>query len=898
MLERRPPRLFRALLWLYPARVRRLDGDDMWHTFASRLDEARSHGRGTRALLWAREIGAALGSGLVGQLRRPPLVPRWETLSHDVRSGVRSLRRTPVATSAAVMTLALGIGANVAVFSLMYSVLWRPPQQVRDPQQLVRMEGRFRGQTIPLSYAAYLLHRNQSTTFESLVGYWEFPVHLHDGGAAGRLRGMLVTDNYFAGLGVRLTRGRWLSPVEGADPRGYAFAVISHRLWQRQFGGHEYVVNHIVRLNGRHFRIIGVAPEGFGGLRADAQTDIWVPMAQRDELLATGPTAPGAFIVRVVGRLAPTIDQDTAAAQVAAVVIPRRIGHLAYDSATLHYPAWVPLDVGGRVRPIAVLMLVMVLVLLAIACANLAGLLLVRAKSRAHELTVRAALGASRGHLFRHILIEGVLLTGTGTLVGLTVARLASEALRGYELAPGIHAGGLDVTIDGNILAFAMAVAVVSGLSFTIAPALVASRPRNELILGVVGGREPFGRLGSALAIAQLGASVTLLIAASALLGAINNLSRVDLGFDPAGVLRASVDLELDDVAGDDMPQSFLRGIVSRGFVTREISGSAAADRAPASFPARGRGTVFVHATRATSSSAPREGARYQDGGVTAQVTSVTPRYHWTLQIPIRRGRVFYTSDRADSEPVAIVSEALADELWPNGDAVGRFLRVAPSRRADPKGEIVRIVGVAGDVRPILGQRATALEVYRPLSQRPSKAVTFFWRSEDLGEATQRLRATARSLDADATLYDVGQLDAATSRTVGRERFVADGVGASAAVAAALAAIGLYGVLAQVVRQRRREFGVRMALGAPRRQLGSRILGYAAVHAIAGVALGTLGGWAVTRLLNTQLPGLETLTLPYWSAIAGIVLAMTLAATFGPARSATTLDPTEALRED
>ncbi len=867
----------------------------MWFTLRDRLSDARQASLVAATGVLIREVLNALR---VGVWERPlgvfaSLTP--DPLVQDVRSAARSLAATRVVSLATIATIALGIGASIAVFTIVYAALWRSPSGVTDAGRLVSLSASYQGQPMLLSYPRYVAYRDHDRPFSSLLAYEDTVAHLNHGDSTSRLRTTLASGNYFTTLQVRPALGRLLMPADDTD--GVApVAVVSHRVWDTVFGQDPGVVGRVVSFGGLSARIVGVAPARFHGIVAGASTDVWLPIAARTTLRSMDDewrTNVYSGWLRVVGRLAPDETPQSAAAALETAPLGAAGEHPLIDGAILTDRVWVPLYQRDQLEGLAVLMLGSVGLVVVIVCANLAGLMLVRGSMRRRELTVRAALGATRPRIIQQLLAEGLVLAALGGALGMGLARLLVARLGSTEVVSGVRADGLDLSLDPALLLFAGILVVAAGLTFSLFPALVASRAGTGSSLRSRVGGSPGRRARSLFTIGQLGASVTLLVLAGTLLASIVELQRVDPGFEPAGVLRASVDLDLDAVDDQsDHGGGFISRVVSWGRVFKDtVEASAAADRVPLGPSHRGSGMTFAHAPDGRTPSAPPELIR-PDGGLLVALTSVSERYHWTLRIPILDGRVFYEQDRAQTEQVAIVSQALADAYWPGERAVGNTLVIDESSRT-----AVRVVGVAGNLRRIRGDGDPIFEIYRPLWQRPARAVTFFWRTADRDEATASLLEVARGLHPDATIYDIRPLSDLFNEAIATEQLIARVMIAFAAIALCLAAIGLYGVLAQIALARRREFGIRLALGAQPRAIVSAVLRTAGLHSLGGIAIGLAGAWFATRALESQLPDLGALP-PLWWAVIGLSFgAITVVSTFGPARSTTLVAPTEALRE-
>lgn len=800
-----------------------------------------------------------------------------EGLARDARYGIRILRRNPVFTLAATLSLAIGIGATTTIFTVANGLLLRVAPGVTAPDRLVDVVARQRGHVgfIPATYETYQQFRERVTTVTDLYAYALEPQarSLRSDGAAARVFAGAVSANYFAVLGVPAAAGRVFDGSERAD--AMPSVVLSHEFWMRRFNGDPEVVGRILHVNARPCVIVGVAREGFRGLSI-AAPDLWMPLGEEPAALMVG------------GRLRPGVSRAQADAEVrtigAALAAERAAADLRLEwSVAASSP--LPATLRGMAGTFVGLLLAIVSVVLAIACANVAGVLLARATARRREMAVRIAIGAGRARVVRQLITETLLLFVLGAAGGVALARALTTIV--LTVLPAFPVPiALALPIDGRVLAFSTALSLVAAVLCGLAPALHASRTDvvSALKDEAQGPSDPL-RLRQAFVVAQVALSL-LLVVTSALLGrALGRVTFGDKGFDRNGVDVASVDVTMAGytaAAGRQLVHDLRDG-------ARRIPGVTAAtvaDRVPG-------GPLVMEASRRDRGAA----GPIAPPSTAVSWTRVAPGYFATLRIPLVAGRDFTTDDRIGSQPVVIVDESTARRLWPAEDAVGRVLpstiAVPGETGASPK----VVVGVVRDVRPAGRQRDLAvLGVYAPLLQMYSPRLTVIARSERGGHAGD-LDALITSLDADLPVLAAGALAASQDGPVVVQLRIAALVsGAVGVIGLLLASLGIYGVTAYMTAQRTRELGIRMTLGAQPAQVLWLVLRQGlklvAIGAVAGLAFAAIANQVLSRMLF----GLPALDLIAFTGAAVLFGAVGLAACSMPALRATRLAATEALR--
>jgi putative ABC transport system permease protein len=801
-----------------------------------------------------------------------------DTLLKDLRYALRSLRDKPGFTAIAVATLALGIGGSTAIFSLTSAVLLGKPP-LRDPDRLVMIWENASAMGFPrndLAPAMYAFLRDHAQSFEGVAAVAEQAVTLTGDGEPQKVEARRVTASFFSVLGVGPVLGRALEPADDR-PGAPHVAVISHGLWQRRFGRDPGVVGRDVLMNGEKYTVVGVMPRDFQFMAS--YVALWVPAAFDAEELANR----GAHYLTVVGRMKPGVVAAGAQADVEAVT--RQFARPFQDET---FPAFIlPFReqiVGDARRPLIVLVLAITFVLL-ITCANVAGLLLTRTASRGREIAVRSALGATRARILRQLLTESLLLAAIGGGLALLVASSALSSLQ--QLVPPGLVLAVHPELDGRALALALVLSVVTGLLFGVAPALQATSGDLSTTLRQ-GGRGMTGaghrRLRSALVVGELAATLMLLVGAGLLGQTLYRLRYADLGLRPERLLTLRTTLPLYKYGQASRRSAFYEDVLDR---VRRLPGVVSAGYST-SVPLEWKG-----GTNGFVPEGPVDPRRTYD----ANHRQVSKDYLRTMGIPLRRGRFFERTDGERSAPVAIVNETMARQFWPGVDAVGKRFRTGGD--ASPW---ITIVGVVGDVRQMGLDAPVKAEMYFPYAQvdgqpwfAPRDLVVRSAAVEPMS-LLPAVKDAIHAVDPEQAVANVRTFDEVLDEEVVQRRLGASLVAAFAALALLLASLGVYGVLSHFVAQHTSEIGVRVALGASRRDILSLVLGKGMTLALSGVALGLLGGLALTRLVSSLLYGVGAADPLTFAAAASLLAALALLACYLPARRAIQVDPMVAIR--
>jgi putative ABC transport system permease protein len=805
-------------------------------------------------------------------------------MTADLRYAVRGLRRKPLFTAAAVLTLALGIGANSAIFTVVHAVLLRPlPYPAPDRLMMLWTYNPRQGYDKDVSaYPNFDDWRRQSRSFEGMSAYFGATFTLTQAGDPAQIEGATVTPGFFETLGVAPALGRTFGAPEGAAG-GTRVAILSHGLWQTRLGGDPAIVGRTVMLNGVPHEVLGVMPASFAHPESAV---VWTPLAP-SERLAPLMQSRSSYWLQVVGRLKPGIDRRAAQSELDTIAsaLERR-----YPDANPGIGVrLVPMheEIVGDVRqPLSILFGTAALVLL-IACANVANLLLARAASRQRELAIRAALGAGRRRLIAQLLTESLVLAALGGAAGLVLAAWGIQALP--SLAPSNLPRLTGVRIDTSVILYTSLASLVTGLVFGAAPALQsAAATAGEFLKerGRAGSQGARGRrLRAAVASAEVALALVLVIGAGLLLRSFVAMKKVDLGFDPRGILAVGVELPRARYAQDAQITAFFSDLASR---LRALPGVESIGLGSSIVRAPQSSTLSVHGRPAQNPNVRNLSVPYD---------SVTPEFFTTLRIPLRRGRLFTSADGPATQRVVVVNESLARRFFPGDDALGK--RVTYDDPTDAQARWLTIVGIVADTRRGGVDREPRAELYYPFMQLPDRWMYALVRtSGDPLALVRPAQAQVWAIDPNQPTASVRSVEAILAAAQANRRFTTLLLGLFSIVALALAAIGIYGVMAYSTAQRVQEIGIRMALGASRTNVLTSVLKEAVMIGVVGLALGIAAALASTRLLSGLLFGVGARDPMTFVALPlGLLLVAVLAALI-PATRAVRVNPLVALRGD
>lgn len=795
------------------------------------------------------------------------------TLMQDVRYALRSLLRTPGFTVVAVLTLALGIGANTTLFSVLYAALLRPLPYL-EPDRIVSIgtsqEGRPDNGTA--SHLLYQEWRAEGRALTELGAYNGRAAIIGGDGMPERVTGAYATSSLFSIAGSRPLLGRFLRE-DDERPGTPETVVLSHALWKRRFGGDSAIIGRAISMNAAPVTVVGIAPASFDLPR---NVQFWRPL----QLPAAGSGI--SLFISVVGRLAPGATLDGARAQLAAIALRGDAARPEWQRGaearvvTLHERRY------GSTRPLLLILLGTVALVLLIACANVASLLLARATAREREFALRTALGASRGRLVRLLLVESTVLAAIGGAVALLVPAWGIPLLVRVGSLATLRT--LDIGVDGVVVAATAAIALVTGLGFGLVPAFGATRLRlrDSLAGGGAGAQPKHARLRRTLVAGQLATALVLLVGAMLLTRSLVRITSVDPGFQPDHVLGATIDLPRATYPDDAATNAFYGRLLDRVEALPGVQSAALADMLPL------QGFRYSRAVNVDGAPVPT------DGSDQANFNSVTDGYFATVGMTVEKGRPFASSDVLNGAPVAIVNAAFARRFFPDGDAVGHTINMNGEMPVNPT-----IVGVVRDVRQIGLDVAAAPEVFRPASQSSELPQSVVLRTVGdpalLGEA---LRRAVLEIDPAQPVSRVFTLEDDLALTTAPRRANAALVGSFAILALLLSALGLYGVMAYTVTQRTREIGVRIALGARPGAVARLVVGEGARVALIGGVIGIILARAFSRVLADFLFEVHTTDVATFIVAPVLLVGVALLASWLPARRAARTDPMVALRSE
>ena len=808
-----------------------------------------------------------------------------DNLLKDLRYGARTLFKNPGFTVVAVLALALGIGANTAVFSIVNAVLLRP-LRFEQPERLVTIwetnlsQGLGHSQVSPVTFTDW---RQQNQIFEDVAVWWYPQVNLTDTGTEPmRVRTVEATDNFFSVLGVQPMLGRLF--MQGEDRRGAdPVAVLSYNLWKNRFNSDPDVIGKPVALDGRVHTVVGVMPQGFN---YPENIEVWRPLgwdpAQHNR---------GARFMETVARLAPGVTIEQAQADMSA--LSRRFEQ-EYPRTSLDWGVTlIPLrnEIVGNFRVALLVMLGAVAFVLLIACANIANLLLARAGARQKEIAIRLAMGASRSRLIRQFLTESILLASFGCAIGLVLAYFGGKAL--MTLNPIAIPRLSEIGIDGRMLGFTLGITLVTGIIFGLVPALQASKPDLNQVLKE-GGRDSKAssgnRIRSALVISEIAIALVLLIGAGLLLKTFIRLQGAEPGFNPNGVLTFNLQLPISKYSDWRQVSAFYSRILDR---IKTIPGVQSADAASFLPLESGWRLKFSIAGRP----APEPGEE-----PIAQYRPISKGYFQTMGIPLIEGRELTERDNADAPGVIVINQAMADRYWPGEDPVGKRVgsgvrNIGPLGRVMPRVLEFEVVGVVGNEKNNGLNAAADPAIYFSHDQFAYRSMSVMVRSAQnpmglLGAIQNEVWA----MDNGLPVSDVKTASQILANSVAQPRFSVLLLGIFAALALILAAVGIYGVMAYSITQRTREIGIRMALGASSTDVLKMVLREGFKFASVGIGIGLAGAFVVTRVLTSLLYGVSAADPVIYAAVSIILAAVALLACYIPARRATKVDPLVALR--
>ncbi|MFY9609808.1 MAG: ABC transporter permease [Blastocatellia bacterium] len=814
-----------------------------------------------------------------------------ESLRQDLAYGFRTLVKNPGFTIVAVLALALGTGANTAIFSVVNGVLLKPlPYQEPDRLVMVWTNNTKANRPQDAMSVPDLLDYRENSVFEQIASMSFDDFNLTGRDQPERVQGTMVSANFFSMLGVRPQLGRTFLPEEdqaGAD----RVVIISDGLWKRSFGGDPEIINRAIQVNGAGFTVVGVTPAEFQS--PEKGDELWVSMSfdATDRLRIPSISTPEDFKKRTfrffksVARLKPGVALDQAQAEMS--TIASRLEQQYPDSNAGMGINLVPLhrQIVGDIKPALLLLFAAVGLVLLIACANVANLLLARAAARQKEIAIRVALGAGRARLIRQMLTESVMLALVGGVLGVGLAWLGLRLLVGINPANTPRLG--EIEIDGRVLGFTLLVSVLTGLVFGLVPALQASRPDlNETLKeGARGSTGGIGRqrVRNILVVTEVALTQMLLIGAGLMIKSFYSLQEVNPGFNPASVLTMQVTLPPLKYAEDTQITAFYEQTLKRIEALPGVQAAAAAT----TLPMTGNSIVRRFTIDGRAPAAPNE-------RLLANYAAISPEYFRAMGIRLIAGRGFTDHDRDSSQPVIIINDTMRRRFWPNEDPIGKHISITAET-----GVSREIVGVVADVKHSSLDAESGLEIYEPYLQFPWSFMAIAVRTAaDPLRLAPAVRTEILAVDKAQPVYDVKPMAQIVGDSVSQPRLYMLLLGIFAAIALILAAVGIYGVMNYSVNQRKHEIGIRMAIGAQRSDILKMIVGQGMLLASIGVASGIVAAFFLGRVVEMLLFGVSGRDPMTFLGLPIVLVLVALVSSYFPARRATRVDPMIALRAE
>jgi predicted permease len=819
-----------------------------------------------------------------------------ETFFQDLRYAIRMLMKSPAFSVVTVLSIALGIGTNVAVFSMVNGILFKP-MPVERPEQLVALYGVDPSFDFPIefSYLDYLDYRNRTDVFSDVVCHTGYQLSMsRTDGQPELIWGEMVSANYFSGLGVNLALGRGFLPEEDQKPGAAAVAVLNYGFWQNKFAADQSVIGKTINLNGHQYNVVGVAQKGFIGTRLLGYVpDVWVPVMMHAQVMNNYRVANlnrrDWTWLQLRARLQPgvSIEQARAVVKTTASQIEQSYPDTNKGISADIIPAGSRTDPFFHTLGIATftswLMMGIVSLVLAIACANVANLMLARSTARQKEIAVKLALGASRGRLVRQLLTESVLYALIGGGLGIFIATWLIDSA--WLFVPQLDFQNvIDFGIDRRVLIFALMVSLVTGLLFGLAPALKATKPNLVPMLKgetekLTTGNKKFA-LRNALVVAQMAMSLLLLICAGLFIRSLQNVQTMDLGFETKNIILESIDPALQGYDEGKAQQLYKQ-------LTERISQLPDVQATSVAFP-----LPLDSETSASEVVIDGVNTGKPDDKIVVFRSTVGFDYFNAMNTPIMTGREFNQHDSKDSTRVVIINQTMAERYWKSQDPMGKKFKIG-----GPTGEYHQVIGVARDGKYLTPGEAPMSFLYLPLSQNFQSPVRIIARTgSDPKALAATIRSEVKTLDANLPVFGVKTMTVHLSRILSLPQTIAALVGFFGFLALVLAAVGIYGMMAYSVTQRMKELGIRLALGAQRRDMLRLILGHGLALTLTGIVIGLIGALTLTRMLASLLYDVNAIDPLTFIVVALILAAVALLACYIPARRAMNVDPMIVLR--
>ncbi len=812
-------------------------------------------------------------------------------LLQDCKYGLRVLRKSPGFTAIAVLTLALGIGANTTIFSWINSTLLNPVPGLSRPSEVVSLTLSKPGDNpFPFTYPDLEAMRDGQQSFTGIAACSFAQMSLKGKSKPERVWGMVVSANYFDVLGVTPILGRGFLPEEDKKPGGAPVVVISYRLWQTHFAANPDIVGQTIEINQHPYTIVGVTPAAFQGSQTGVRNEIWIPIMMEAQLNSLGDLLHDhhQFWLLGFGRLKPGVTLERAQQEMTLRLKPEAKAypeeHKGHDAVTV-YPLWRnPYGLNQFMSTLLPALMCIAGLVLLLACVNVANLMLVRSVGRRREIAIRMSLGGSRWRLVRQLLVESLMLALAGGGVALVITFWTQGTLMRFMPVTEDIPLALSIAADRTVLLATLVISVLTGVIFGILPALRSSAVAPAAVLkeeaGSASGTLKKARLASGLVVAQISLSLLLLICAGLFIRSFRSAQEINPGFNPRDVLIASYDLFTAGYS-ESTGAEFDRQLVAKLQALPGVQSAALSDRMPLSF---GGGSTSVK---------PEGYVSPANESMETQAAIITPNFLHTMQIPLVEGRDFTLQDTKSSQRVVIVSEAFANRYWPKQEPLGKQLN------SDLTHEWFKVVGVARDAKVTgLNEKPTPF-VYLPLYQvyRSNLMISARVAGDPLTFA-KTIEKTVHELSPELVVYDVTTLELRSQFSSFGQRVAGTFVGAFGLLALALAAVGIYGVTSYTTRQRTHELGIRVTLGASKQDVLRLVLGHGMRLMLVGIGLGLVLALVSTRFLRGLLLGVTSTDALTFSTVTLLLCAVALFACFIPARRAMRVDPMAALRNE
>jgi putative ABC transport system permease protein len=805
------------------------------------------------------------------------------TMTQDLKYGIRMLLKNPGFTAVAVLTLALGIGANTAIFSVVDGVLLRP-LPFPEPERIFAVHQALPEKGIPktgASYPNYLDWKQQSHSFEKLAAMRSTSMALSGEGDATYIPAGAVTGDYFGVFQEKPLFGRTLQASDDS-PAADAVAVMSERLWRSRFGADPKILGRTISLDQHSFAVVGIVPGNFRPPAPDPNAEVWVPLAQND-VFAQMRGRRGGHYLEIIGRLKPGVARGQAQSEMDS--IEEGLEKQFPDDNKGWVAKLVPLqeDLVGDFRTELLVLLGAVGLVFLIACANVAGLQLARAAARGREVAIRVALGAGRSRLIRQFLTECVLLGIVGGIAGIVLAYATVQGLISW--IPSDVPRMNEIQVDGRVLGFGLALSLLSGIVFGLAPGwhVAGDRFSNALKEGTRSGGEDGRRrvVRSAIVVTEMGLAVVLLVGAGLLIRSFERLQKVNAGFNASHLLTAQIGLPRAQYSKPEQWAAFESQLLERMEATPGV------DEATAALPLPLVGGYLNLAFQIEG-----EPPRSKSESPATNYVAIGSNYFHAMQIPLLRGREITAADQASAPKVCVISETMARRFFPNENPIGKRVVIG-----FPEGVPREVVGIVGGVKDVGLADNESTQVYIPFSQSPFWAVTLAVRAHgDASQLSAAVREQVRAIDPALPIAEIKPMTDVIAESISQPRFRTTLLGLFGVTALFLAAIGIYGVISYNTAQRTREIGVRVALGAQRHDVLRLILRQGVLLGGAGVILGLAGAAALTNFLASLVFGISTSDPTTYLAVTVLLFSVALLACYVPARRAMRVDPMIALR--